>query len=302
MSVEEFGRHYHYILFKNACHERKGAAFQTFFEQIMMKHDASFIAVKPAGREGDWKCDGFSSGSGTVYQCYAPEGMKSAKAAAKVKEDFAGARVYWKKEMMTWIFVWSAHEALPPQVLKALTDVRAQKHSVTIDDWSREHLWNIVKGFPEEVRTDLLGAKPLPFGTAVDTTAAEIKVLLRFLAGQAASPDTDNLDLTEIAEKLRKNNLSYSVEALVTPSIPIARMVDDYLARQPDSEYSARSAQALIQEYQRIVADRSLTDPDQVFWGLVRYTASYDLSDHRKLWAALGIVTHYFELCDVFER
>jgi hypothetical protein len=79
-------------------------------------------------------------------------------------------------------------------------------------------------------------------------------------------------------------------------------MVDDYLARHPDPEYSGHAAQALIEEYQRIVADGSVTDPDQVFWGLVRYTASNDLSDHKGLWAALGIVTHYFELCDVFEK
>jgi hypothetical protein len=79
MTTEEIGRHYHYLAFKVACHERKGTAFQTLFEQIMLKHDPSFIAVKPAGKIGDWKCDGFSSVSGTVYQCYAPDGIRLAR-------------------------------------------------------------------------------------------------------------------------------------------------------------------------------------------------------------------------------
>jgi hypothetical protein len=64
---------------------------------------------------------------------------------------------------------------LPPQVLKTLTAIRAEKYGVAIDDWGRERLWQIVKAFPNSL------ASTLPFGSAHDTTAAEIKVLLRFL-------------------------------------------------------------------------------------------------------------------------
>jgi len=52
VNTEEFGRHYHHLVFKNTCLERKGTGFQTFFERIMQKHDSSFIAVKPSGKEG----------------------------------------------------------------------------------------------------------------------------------------------------------------------------------------------------------------------------------------------------------
>jgi len=85
MNPEEFGQHYHSIVFKNVCHERKGAAFQSFFEAIMHKRDRSFISVKPAGRAGGWKCDGYSSANATVYQCYAPEELTAAKAAANAE-------------------------------------------------------------------------------------------------------------------------------------------------------------------------------------------------------------------------
>ena len=300
MNPDEFGRHYHYLVFKVACHERKGAAFQTFFECIMHKHDPTFISVKPAGKEGDWKCDGFSSGSGTVYQCYAPEGIKIAAAVAKVTEDFNGARLYWNAEMLAWIFVWSAHDALPPQVLKALETIRAGEHGVSIDDWSREHLWQIVKVLPEDVRSELLGPAP-QVGVAPDMTAAEIKTLLTFLTTRELSLDSANFDLTDIAEKLQKNGLSASVRALVTPAVPVARMVQDYLTRHPDPDYSSRAAQALVEEYQRLVAS-GLSDADEVFWNIVQYVASNDLKDPKRFWAALGIVSHYFELCDIFER
>ncbi len=301
MTPEEIGRHYHYLVFKLACHERKGTAFQTFFEQIMQKHDDSFISVKPAGKEGDWKCDGFSSTSGTVYQCYAPDSMKIAKAAAKVNEDFTGAQRYWNTKMKAWIFVWSAHDALPPQVLQVLQNVRNGKHGVTIDDWNRERLWTIVKALSNEVRSELLGAAPPQLGAPPDTTPAEIKVLLNFLTGRELNDDSVTFDLTDIAEKLQKNGLSDSVRALVTPAVPVARMVQDYIARHPDPYYSSRAAQALVAEYQQLIAS-GIADPDQVFWKLMLYTTSNDLKEPKRFWAALGIISYYFELCDIFER
>src|ERR1051326_6844854 len=222
MDREEFGSDYHHIWFKNGCHGRRGAAFQTLFERIMQKHDATFIAVKPSGRKGDWKCDGFSQASGTVYQCYAPEGMTHSRAADKVSEDFKGARTYWKAEMQSWIFVWSAHDALPPQVLKALQIVRTGNHGVLVDDWDRERLWDLVRALSEVVRSELLG--PIPeLRAAPDTTAAEIKVLLTFLTARPLAHDLAEFDLTEIAEKLAKNRLTDSVRAMVTPAVQIGR-------------------------------------------------------------------------------
>jgi hypothetical protein len=54
-----------------------GAQFQSLFEQIMEKHDASFCRIKPGGPEGDWKSDGYSTANGTIYQCHAPEVVRS---------------------------------------------------------------------------------------------------------------------------------------------------------------------------------------------------------------------------------
>ena len=152
---------------------------------------------------------------------------------------------YWNTEMKAWVFVWSAHDALPPQVLQVLQNLRNGKHGVTIDDWNREHLWTIVKALSNEVRSELLGVAPPQLGAPPDTTAAEIKVLLNFLTGRELNDDSVTFDLTDIAEKLQKNGLSDSVRALVTPAVPVARMVQDYIARHPDPDYSSRAAQAL---------------------------------------------------------
>jgi hypothetical protein len=78
-------------------------------------------------------------------------------------------------------------------------------------------------------------------------------------------------------------------------------MVQDYMAKHPDPEYSGRAAQALATEYQRLTAG-ALADSDEVFWKLLHFTASNDLRESKRFWAALGIVSHYFQLCDIFEQ
>ena len=64
----DFDIHYHEMAFRLACHERTGADFQRFFEDIMVRHDPSFTPVKPHGNQGDWKNDGWLPSTGTVFQ------------------------------------------------------------------------------------------------------------------------------------------------------------------------------------------------------------------------------------------
>jgi len=120
MNKEEFSLHYHEIKLEVELSRRTGKSFQDFFELIMQKADSSFVMIKPMGNVGDWKADGYSMQTGTIYQCYAPEELTGPKAAAKTREDFDGARTRWKEKMRRWVFVWSSERALPPQVVSEL--------------------------------------------------------------------------------------------------------------------------------------------------------------------------------------
>ena len=104
MTREEISLSQHKMKLDSELHDRDGLSFQNLFEQIMRKSDSSFLTVRPMGRAGDWKADGFSLNSGTVYQCYAPGKMKGAEAAKKIIEDFDGARNHWQEKMLAWVF------------------------------------------------------------------------------------------------------------------------------------------------------------------------------------------------------
>lgn len=157
MTKEEFGLHYHEMRLEVEFCRRTGKAFQDFFEQIMQKADKSFLMVKPMGREGDWKADGYSLCNGSIYQCYAPEDMTGAASARKINEDFEGAREHWGEKMRSWVFVWSSERALPPQVVDALAQIRLDNKTVMVEHLGREGLWNIIKELSPLDRQSLLG-------------------------------------------------------------------------------------------------------------------------------------------------
>jgi hypothetical protein len=300
MNKEEFSLFYHQTKLELELYRRTGKAFQDLFEQIMQKADTSFLPVKPMGKEGDWKADGYSLDAKTVYQCYAPEDMTGSKAAKKIAADFAGAKIKWKDGMQSWAFVWSSERALPPQAVAALEDIKTANPGLKIYHLGRAGLWDIVKGLSLNDREALLGIVP-DLRDVPMTTAVEIQVLMKHLVkhGTVASED-DSFDLTAIANKIERNHLSVDVTNLIKPAIPVARLVREYVTGMPDPEFSQIVARDLARYYTQIAL--STNNPNLIFGSLVEYVRGDHGLDPKFFWAAAGIVTHYFELCDVFER
>ncbi|WP_103667495.1 ABC-three component system protein [Pseudanabaena sp. BC1403] len=304
MSCEDKNLRVHEMIFRLKCLEKKGSEFQSFFEKIMFKLDTSFISIKPSGKEGDWKCDGFSKKTGTVYQCYAPENLQKsttvAKAVLKVKEDFQGAKEHWAEEMKCWIFVWSAHSQLPPQVLKTLSKIKNENTEIIIDDWSQESLWVRISKLSTIERESILDFS-LEVKSASETTAAEVESLLSYLTRQKVEPIGADLELTELQEKLDKNNLSGSIQVLVKNAIPITKIVEDYTKNHYDIEYSGIVAKVLSDKYCTLTKE-DIKEADAIFFSLIEFVSSKKMNEPKLFWASIGIVSHYFQLCDIFER
>jgi hypothetical protein len=300
MTKDEFGLIHHELRLEVELFRRCGKSFQDFFEQIMQKADSSFIMVKPMGAQGDWKADGYSLSSATIYQCYAPEGLTGAEAARKITADFEGAIGRWQNKMMRWVFVWSSDRALPPQAVAALANLKRAHPELEIDHLGRVGLWKIVRALALADREALLGVVPNPTDAPM-TTAAEIQVLMKHLGriGPVVS-DTGDLNLTAIAEKRQRNRLSESVANMVRPAMPVARLVREFVTSMPDPDFAQAIAIDLAGRYSALAS--AVDNPDVIFGSLVEYVLGEYRLEPRFFWAAAGIVAHYFELCDVFER
>ncbi len=300
MSPEEVALVWHEQSFRLACHEKTGTEFQSFFEAIMEKADDSFIKVKPSGRAGDWKCDGYSVATAVLYQVYAPGAMKIKDAADKIEEDFAGALEHWEDRMKGWIFVWSAEKALAPQVAALILELQNANESLDIDHWGRERLWKKVEDLSEQQRSMILGPAPVP-SMARTVTAAEVQTLLTFVASQPSPEPDHDLALTDLTEKMDRNDFAEGTRALIAFGLPVATSVRDYVNGNHDISFSTKVAEALGVMYARLEPQYP-GESDLVFALLVGEVAAGAGANTKEYWAALGIVAYYFELCDIFER
>lgn len=289
------------LRFENECLKRHGATFQMFFEAVMLKADSSFQVVKPWGSEGDRKCDGMSPATGRLFQVYAPEGITAATTVSKIEEDFEGAKEHWNG-FRGWVFVWSAVEVgLPPAVVEKLRTLRADdaNAAILIEDWNREALWVIVKtDLTAQQRAELLGPVPVP----ATTTAAEIRTVLNWLVETGPEPiePDEGFESTALGKKIELNKLSDQVAKLIGRALPVASEVERYVSGSYDSAFSSKVASRLIALYQRLEVLED--DPDRIFVALVDEVAEGSARTAAEWWGAVGIVSYYFELCDIFKQ
>jgi hypothetical protein len=187
----------HKLLYDLKIAKAAGGEFQALFERIMEKHDRSFCRIKPGGPAGDWKSDGYATGDGTIYQCYAPETIRAGPTTRKIAEDFSGAQASWQGRLKRWVFVVN-RDALPAEVAAVLSDLKsAQAPSPEIDWLTPERLWReIVSRFSETALDELLGRPPPNESAIRDLVKQGWKALRASDEDKARSICKDVLDRT----------------------------------------------------------------------------------------------------------
>jgi hypothetical protein len=301
LDANEHDLYFDRIRFENECLLRTGTEFQSLFEGIMSKAESSFVTVRPWGSEGDRKCDGLVTATGTVFQVYAPEQIKIASTRTKMEEDCAGAVDHWD-EMREWVFVWSGlNKGLPPELVTCLTDLRGRYPRLTVDDWNRDRLWSVVEKKLSKLDRATLFGPPPRIENSETATAVEIQTVLNFLATDSRGPaPEEDFDLTDLKPKLAKNHLTATTERLVGRALPLAREVERYVNGNYDSSFSKKVGARLIGHYQELTA--SGLSGDNAFLRLVDFASGDVGRGEAYFWGAAGIVTYYFEICDIFER
>lgn len=86
-------------MLKIKFYEADKQSYEDLFTKIMQIQDSNFRQVKPQGRLGDGKCDGFNEKTREYYQVYAPEDLKGNETALLTKMDssVAGLIAFWKE-------------------------------------------------------------------------------------------------------------------------------------------------------------------------------------------------------------
>lgn len=277
--------------------EARGQAFQDLFADIMEKsHPGDFHRVKPWGRLGDLKNDGYLTSERLLFQVYAPSALAATQTNAKMEADFEGAQAVWAPYCSGWVFVTSEHEGLPAPVELKLLELGARYDGVTVASWGYEELRSLVFELSDADITALLGPAP-SMTDVVDVRYADLEPVLEGIAARLTGRD---LDLSPVnAGKLDANGLSDWVKLLLSGGIQGSNRVADYFHDHFSPTKGDEVARAFAGEYISL-RDQAMP-PDDIFTGLRVYAGGGSVLPPRLEAALLALLAYLFERCDIYE-
>jgi hypothetical protein len=278
--------------------ERKGAEFQTLFTRIMeLRHPGDFTQVRPWGNIGDLKCDGWLASEKRLFQVYAPNELSQAQTDKKMDEDFKGALLHWGGKFDHWTFVHNSREGFPPFVLQKTQAFEESHPTIGFVPWGYANLRQKMFELDALALADIFGAAPSA-ASMQSVRFAEIEKVLQHL--QVTEPPA-GADLRPVPkDKLAANALSNDVADFLRLGMRKAPVVADFFKRHHDPRYGDALAYQFIQRY--LDLKRAGKDPDAIFWELRGYAGANDSKSDREESAALAVLAHFFEECDIFER
>ena len=276
--------------------EKKGTAFQDWFVKLNGQVlGADFEAVRPYGREGDWKCDGRQLSTGTIFQCYAPETATVSKTIAKINDDFEGALAKWPDFMCRWVFVYNDPRGVPPAIADHLDQMRRDHPEIQIQCWGETQLFDLVGQLSADAKRNMFGAVPdqsLVDGLALEDLEPVIDALERH------DPDpTDVLPPPPSALKLEKNALSADAACFLRMGRHKVRLVETYFRRTTPVELGEKIAEAFRRRYAYLTLLE--LSADQVFMHLQKYAGVR--GEPKRQAAAMAVLAYLFDNCDIFE-
>jgi hypothetical protein len=211
--LDDTQRSFYALKFENTFLREKGKAFESFFARVMAHgFIGDFEPVRPYGRKGDLKCDGFRPSDGTVFQSYAPDSTKLADLLAKIGEDFDGALAHWGAKMRRWEFVHNDPRGLPAEAVRKLDDLRSAHRGVTVAVFGEAEMRAIVMGLALHQLEDLFGAVPSQ-RTLERLGFANLRPVL--IAIQRRDPGAEPPMTAPSATKLQHSALSQDAAALL---------------------------------------------------------------------------------------
>lgn len=296
--MDKLTRAYYEAMFKAAYLERGGNAFQDFFSEIMEKcHPGDFQRVRPWGKAGDRKNDGYLRSRRILFQVYAPNEMTSNEATTKIHTDFHGALPYWKQYFDKWVFVHNSKNGLSPDILVTLLELGAVHNSVDVCQWGYEELRQNVFTLDGVELASLLGCAPSS-KDMLDVRYDDVQEVLNKIVGQ--KPPLSQEIRPVPPDKLKRNRLSEDVQTLLTWGMQKADLVENFFRDHPDPLYGDKIASAFNEKYNKC---RALEiEPDTIFRMLLEFTGGQARGTIAYDAAVYAVLAYLFEQCEIYER
>ena len=296
--MDQSTRAFYEVVFERNFLRKKGDEFQKFFADMMERRfpDGDFIRVRPWGKFGDRKNDGYLKSQRKLFQVYAPNEMKQAAALRKIEEDFTEALPHWKDYLDEWIFVHNGREGLSPGIAKKLLDIDRENVQISVKPWGFEDIRRVLFKLSEQDISALLGPAPSQ-RDFLKVGFEDLQIVLSTIARQPIPPMPD-MPLVP-RDKVEINKLSEDVEALINAGRLKSPLVEKFLKDYPDPEYGDQIVQTFKERYDEL--RNADLDPDSIFLELQIFTGGELTQEPKHQAAVLSVLAYLFDQCDIFE-
>ncbi len=302
--MDDAQRHIAKKWFELEVHKRNGQSFEDFFSLIMNKKYPNFRSIKPAGRIGDRKNDGFDPSSGTYYQVYAPEDSdaKVSEAVKKLKTDFEGLYKQWNETSPIKYFSFvlndkfkGVHPDLSLEIEKLNNDYPDIQFKITIPSDLQKTCFEL----EEDDIFSVLGHVPSPNADLFDN------VVMQGVVEYLLNAEVDHLNITfpdnpDFDQKITFNNLSKETETLLrSASFKEGDLKKYFKFEEPIIKEKLRTKFSSFYQ-EGCLHFPSDQDSDKVFLYILDKackTRKQSVQD-----AVLVLMAYYFSYCDIFEE
>jgi hypothetical protein len=295
------------ILFQLKVHSSNGQAYEDLFVDVMRRESSDFVPVKPQGRFGDRKNDGYDRRTGTYYQVFAPENpkLKQQDAVKKLNEDFAGLKKYWDKvtPVREFYFVFNdKYRGVFPAMEADLAAIKKDHHLRDCASFLAHHLEDRLMLLPDDQIQVVVGFVPNPSKIQMLDYSVVNEVINHVMLYKGAIGTTQVFVAPDFDEKIKFNGLSPRVGALLNSAGYQWGILDDYFAR--NSEFTKQSLRNVLNEMYQDALTKPLAvagsgDSDLVFFDILDSVAPDQTQAVRN--AGLVLMAYFFESCDIFE-
>lgn len=309
--MDENEKHLARVLFHKKVYTSEGQQFEDLLCRIMELNDGRFSRVKPHGKIGDKKNDGYIQDLGIYFQIFSPEDPMSAAsittAVEKAKTDFLGLKQYWDSisPIKQFYFAYNdKYKGAYPDIEKALADIRLTHSLDRAGLFRAKDLEDIFINLPKQHIIEVVGLLPNPFSiTSISYSA--LHELLGYIHGNYSALDLNAISPPPIFHtKIGFNKISPTIESLLNVGSFQAGLIDSYF--QSNSTFSKDSTRdhlaglyAIAKKNTSANASRPEYPGDDIFIKLLEDLKANSGPEIQN--SAIVLLSYFFESCDIFE-
>ncbi|HAF27688.1 MAG TPA: hypothetical protein DCG75_01450 [Bacteroidales bacterium] len=294
------------IILKNKFYAADKQAFEDLFTKIKQNEDSNFKQIKPQGRLGDGKCDGFNDKTGEYYQVYAPEELsgKEDKANTKMESSFNELVDYWTQnnfEVKKCYFVVNdkyrnVYASLYANAKKIATDKKIDCEILIC-----KHLEDVFFSLDEDKVIDVLGGV-IPDPLNIENVEYSImQEVIAFLLNSNAPKINEVIPAhPDFEKKIIFNSLCKAVSDFLNAGQRQSFVIKEFF--ELESKFTKEELrQAFNNIYLQAVKEipESDTKNDEIFQFIADKSSPKDnFAFHNAVYV---LMAYYFEYCDIFE-